>query len=430
MEFKYGLDEKLPLIKSVLFGLQWAALLISFIIILGNVVGGIHFNDPLSQITYIQKILFVSGVLLFSQITWGHKLPVIPGPSAVLLVGVIASQSFGMSSIYTSIIIGGVLITILALGGLFSYLQKLFTGNVVVVVMLLITFTLLPTIQNMMIGEESGVEPFYNLCFAVIFIFLMFIGYRILRGIWQSTLIIWAMIAGSILYFIIFLSGNSTGPAMDTLLVGGFFEKMNFRFDIEPGVLISFIFCYMALSINDIGSMKSVNELVQVDDGEARIKRGLIFTGLGNILSGLLGVIGPVNYTLSPGMLASSRCASRFILFPTAMITLIIAFSPAVIAFIGSVPSVVIGVVLAYIMTSQVSATFIMAFKGSGEKGFQFGDGLVIGLSILLGTIVAFLPNHAVESIPTLLKPVMGNGFVVGVITALLLEHIILRRPK
>ena len=106
MKFEYGLDDMVPFLKSFLLGLQWAAILISAIIILGKVVGSLQFPEPLDQILYLQKILFVCALTLFCQLFWGHRLPLIPGPAAVLLVGIIASQSFRMETIYTSVMTG------------------------------------------------------------------------------------------------------------------------------------------------------------------------------------------------------------------------------------------------------------------------------------------------------------------------------------
>ena len=84
---EYELDEKVPLLRSVLFGLQWAVIIVSSIVILGKVVGDVHFTDPLLQIVYLQKIFFLCAGTLFCQIFLGHRLPVVPGPAAVLPLG-------------------------------------------------------------------------------------------------------------------------------------------------------------------------------------------------------------------------------------------------------------------------------------------------------------------------------------------------------
>jgi xanthine/uracil permease len=428
MQFEYDLEQKVPALKSFLYGLQWAALTISAIIILGKVVGALHFADSLSQVIYLQKILFICAVTLFFQIILGHRLPLIPGPSAVLIVGIIASQGFGLAHIYSSVMIGGLFITLLAVSGLFKQMQKFFTTNVVAVVLLLIAFGITPSIQKLMIDSQSNINSFYNLSFSLIFIILMFLSYRWLSGFWKATLIIWAMIAGSLFYYLIFPIGQADDLFSEAPLFRHFFQQMNFQLSIEPGVLISFIFCSIALSINDLGSIRAVDEIIKAGDVERRIARGISLTGLANMASGFFGVIGPVNYSISPGMIVSMRCASRFPLLPAAAVIFVFAFSPAAAGFIGSVPTVVIGAILAYVMTSQVAAGLILAISGTGEKSFTFESGLVIGLSVLLGTIIAFLPPAMTSAIPPFLRPILGNGFVVGLISSLILEHIVFRK--
>ena len=414
--------------KTLLLGLQWAAILISTIIILGKVVGALHFPDPSGQILYLQKIFFVCASTLFCQLFWGHRLPLIPGPAAVLFVGVIASQSFGIETIYSSVMIGGLLVTILGLSGLFNYIRPFFTSNVIAVVLLLIAFTISPTIQKLMIDSGNGVSSLYNLTFAMGLIFMMLVFYRLLSGIWQSTLIIWALIAGSLLYMLFFPENRSPGLYVNAPWFSGFFRQMNLAFSVQPGVLISFLFCYMALSINDLGSIQAVNEMLQTLDMDRRITRGISVTGLANMASGLFGVIGPVNYTLSPGVIAATRCASRFTLVPTAAVMFVLAFLPSATGFIGSVPSVVIGAILAYIMVTQVAAGLMVAFQA--KEKFRFEDGLVIGASILLGTLVAFLPGGVIDALPPFLRPILGNGFVAGVVCALVLEQLFADRGK
>jgi xanthine/uracil permease len=301
---------------------------------------------------------------------------------------------------------------------------------VVAVVLLLIAFTLAPTIQDLLIDSTGGNSPLSNLGFASVLIFSMFLSYRLLKGIWKTTLIIWAMISGSFFYFVIFPKAFRGFFPQGAFYFNGFFQDMNLHFSIHPGVLVSFLVCFIALSINDLGSIQSVNEMLKTEDQVGRITRGISITGMANVVSALFGVIGPVNYSLSPGIIMSTGCASRFTLVPTAAIMLLLAFFPAATAFLGSVPSVVIGTVLSYIMASQVSAGLTVAFRDGKGAGFEFDDGLVIGLSILIGTMVAFFPVDVLNIIPPFLRPIVGNGFVAGVVSAIVLEHVILKKNK
>ena len=328
MKIDYDIDERVPFIKSLLLGIQWAAIIISTIVILGKVVGNISFISLPDQALYFQKLLFISATTLSIQIFWGHKLPLVPGPAAILLIGIISSQGHDISAIYTSIIIGGVFYTILSLTGLLSYFQKFFTSNVIAVVLLLITFTLAPNIQQLMTDSGNGINPLKTLSFSISLLLIMFVAYKLLEGIWKSTLMIWGMLVGSLLFYLIFPMDSSLTQNADISIFNGFFRQMNYHFYIKPGVLISFLLCYLALSVNDLGSMKSVIELLGAGNSYKRIKNGLILTGLANIVSGFFGVIGPVNYSLSPGVIMSTKCASRFTLVPAFLIMLILSFSP------------------------------------------------------------------------------------------------------
>jgi xanthine/uracil permease len=187
------------------------------------------------------------------------------------------------------------------------------------------------------------------------------------------------------------------------------------------GVIISFLFCFIALSINDLGSIQSLKELLDLPDIRQRTRNGIALTGLSNCLSGFLGVVGSVNYSISPGIILSTGCASRITLLPTAVILMVISFSPAAIAGMASIPELIIGCVLFYILANQVAAGLSVAV--SGEKPFAFRDGLGIGIPVLLGTVLSFLPAETVAGFPDFFRPIAGNGFVMGVVASLFVEH-------
>ena len=426
MQFKYNLDDRPPWSEMLLLGLQWFAVAIPIIIIIGKITGGFHFNNPEDQIVYLQKLTFVMAIALLCQVLLGHRLPLIIGPSTVLLIGIIVSQEFDTNTIYSAILCGGLLLTFLSVTGLFGYLQRLFTMRVVAVVLLLIAFSLSPTILNLITVAGSEATPLTNLIYSLMLTFAMFVLHRVLTGVWKSTLIVWAMILGSLVYFLMVPRSMNMSTFVNASLVSGFFHHYTNTLSFDAGVMISFLFCYMALAVNDLGSIQSMNELLKPPDMSKRITRGMFVTGLANMASGFLGVIGPVNFSLSPGVISSTGCASRFVLLPASFLLLLLSFSPAIIGFIGNVPPVVIGSVLIYILCAQIAAGLMVIFES--EKAFQFTSGLIIGLPILLGTIIAFLPMGIMNTFPTVLKPILGNGFVVGVATALILEHVIFRK--
>ena len=159
-----------------------------------------------------------------------------------------------------------------------------------------------------------------------------------------------------------------------------------------------------------------------------RNKRGMILVGVGNILSGAVGVIGPVDYSLSPGIVASTRCASRYTVIPAGLAMIAIAFSPSIVGFLMSIPSPVMGTVLLFLMGTQLAAGFEMV-RSTGSVT-EFRHGMIIALPLLFNVIMTFAPSDAIGAIPELIRPLVGNGFVMGVIIILLLEHIFMRDKK
>jgi xanthine/uracil permease len=432
IHFDYELDQKPPFWKSVAVGLQWAVVAASIVIILGKVAASVHFDQAQDQIVYLQKLFFVTALSALVQVIGGHRLPIIAGPATTVLIGVVASQGFSPDTIYTAVMAGGLIITALTLSGLFVQMRRLFTTRVVAVVLLLIAFTLAPTILRLITSGENGGAPLHNISFGIVLILVMFLLHRVLTGIWQSTLIVWIMLLGSALYVLLIPQAAAHVRLGDTSasLLQGFLRELTVRPSLEPGVLISFLFSYLALAINDIGSIQAMDPLLAPKNMARRITRGMTLTGLSNVLAGFFGVIGPVNFSLSTGIIASTACASQYVLIPAALVMGLLAFSPAVINLLESVPSVVIGCVLLYIATTQVASGLVLAMRDKEEAGFDFDAGLVIGLSVLLGTVVAFLPADTLNTFPVILRPTLGNGFVVGIVSVLILEHLVFRRVE
>ncbi|MBC9785994.1 purine/pyrimidine permease [Heliobacterium chlorum] len=421
--YRYGLEDRPPRWQNLIYGLQWLAITVPLIIILGKIVAQIHFTDPMDQITYLQKLFFITAVMLLIQVYWGHQLPLVTGPAAILLVGIITNTGSPMDAIYSSMMICGFLLTVLSATGWFTYLKNLFTPRVVAVILLLIAFTLIPTIINLVIAPEAEGSPLQHLLFSLLLLLVVVAVSQRLSGLWKSTLIIWAMLGGSLIYYLLFPQVPSESAQVP--FVASFFRDVTLHVSLEPALIVSMLLCYVALVINDLGSIQSVGKMILADRMPVRISRGVTVTGLVNVLSGFLGIIGPVNFSLSPGVIASTSCASRFTLVPAGVFLFVIAFSPKLIQYLGNIPPVVIGTLLLYIMCSQVATGLRIVFESTDPLSMD--NGYIVGLPMMLATVVSFLPPAVTASFPALVRPILGNGFVIGVLAVIILEHFIFR---
>jgi xanthine/uracil permease len=176
---------------------------------------------------------------------------------------------------------------------------------------------------------------------------------------------------------------------------------------------------------NELGSIEAVGQMLDVPDMAGRIKRGVGLQGLTNVAAGGLAIIGPVDYSLSAGLIAATGCASRYTLVPAGLGLLACAFFPGVILLLARMPEAVMGLLLLYLMSSQLASGLSMLVSGKGIT--DFSSGLTVGLPLMVGLLIAYSPATAFADMPGMLRPILANGFVMGTITVMLLEHVIFR---
>lgn len=412
----YGVDEKLPFLTTLLYGLQWFVVTLPSAVITGVIVTQMHNYSLMEQHAYLQILLIAVGVTTVAQVLWGHRLPLILGPAATLLIGVTASLSHSTAQIYTAIAIGGGVVSLLAVSGLLRKVYAIFTPRVIIVILLLVALNLIPVIVSLILSDGGGLG---NVVFALLFVLGVVVINTFLQGIWKATTLIWGILLGTVVYLtwvdIPFLQG-------DIVYTLPSFVPIAFEFD--SGVVIAFLFCFLGLVINELGSIEAVGYFLKADNMEKRVQRGVLGIGLSNVFSSGFGVIGFVDFSISSGIIAATRCASRYPLIPTGLLLISCAFIPGVIDVLMALPRVVMGSLLLYIMSTQLVAGLTMLTRENCIGNFN--EGLVLALPVMVALATNNLPASVLASAPQALQSIVGNGFVMGIIFVLILEHILL----
>ena len=369
----------------------------------------------------------MGGVFLIIQLLWGHKLPLIIGPASVLLIGIISSLSFSYSVIYTSVAIGGGFLLLISLSGLLSKIDFLFTPRIIVVILLLIAFTLSPVIIDLMYESSAGYESFH-FWFAIISVLLMLLMNKWFVGIWKSVVVLLGLVMGTLVYLQFKPVELLQTVSMSEMLLSSKTSLFIFPLEFDIGVIIAFLFCFLALLINELGSIQSVGSMLNLKDLDKRTQQGVAVTGISNIVAGFVGVIGLVDFSFSPGVISSTKCASRYVLIPVGIGLIIIALFPGLVNILNQTPSLVIGAIMFYLMVNQLASGFDLMQRQKAIIDFE--SAVVIGFPIMLAVLVSFMPQSVSSSIPQLVRPILTNGFVMGGIAVIVCEHIIFKRKK
>ena len=404
----------------MLYGLQWFVLAIAVVVTSLFIAVG----SPAERVLYAQKVFALMGAATIIQALWGHRMPIVVGPAAVLLVGIITAlasqgEAVNTNKIYTAVMVGGVAVTVLAAARVLSHLQRIFTPRIVIVILMLIAITLGPTIKNLIFPAAEVERHTFALWLTIAGVPAMALASHRLRGVLKSIIIPISLLVGCVIYYAIY-GGFGEVFARYTESEGSLLIP---QLEFDGSMIVAFLLCYVALLINDVGSIQALGGMLSTPDTDKRCGRGVAITGIMNVVAGGLGIIGPVNYSMSPGVIASSSCASRYALIPAGAALIICAFVPSLIAVMSAIPNTVIGVILLYLMGTQLAAAFNMLI--TSKSVLSFDDALIIGLPVMVAMLFGAVP---MDVVPAVVRPILGNGFVMGVITVMLLEHILLKK--
>lgn len=419
MQLKYTLNQRPPLGQTLLYGLQWLVLAIPNVVTI-SILAHLQFGDDWAmQTLYLQKVYFILGLTMLAQTFIGHRMPLVVGPAAVLIVGILSAGTADFNAIYTSIAIGGAVLLAIAACGLLDRVARVFTPRVVITILGLIAMTLAPVIIS---SAFSSGNPAFDYAFFFTAVVATFVLERFLRGVGKSLTVVILVAVGTAIYF-----AFNDVPTAPTISDGVRASDLVIAPRFDAPLAVSFIACFFALLVNDLGSIESLRTFIGYNDKGAT-RRGVTVTAAGNIVAGLTGVIGPVNYSVSPGIVSSTRCAARITAVPCALGLMLCAFFPGAVVWLTQLPSTIVGLVLAYVVILQFAAGFQMMVTQRAIT--TFNHALTIAIPLAVALTVSFLPSDVTDALPSALRPILSNGFVIGVLLVVFLEHLVFFQKK
>jgi xanthine/uracil permease len=423
-DYLYDLDDHPPIQYALVYGLQWAFIMFPALIIASSLGSGSLDMGTREQIRFLQFTLLTSGLFTIVQTLWGHRYPLLEGPSTALVLTFILLAPYGLPVVQGGLILGGALLILIVFSRRLEIVVRFFTPNVIGVILMLIAFGLLPPLLGFMAGTDAShpggrLDTFLiSLCLVLL---IATLSYR-LRGFWKSVSILIGMIVGSL----VFLSlGRLHWQGM---AAASWVSLSNRWFVSSPKfywpAAVAFAWAYLAVMVNSLGSLEGIASITTADRLPSAIRRGIFFNGLGGIACGFFGVVGTVSYSSSPGVILVNRVASRYAVTYCGALLFLAAFLPKLAALLSLVPTPVVGAALCVAMGGQIGVGMALVTS----QGLTSRDYFVVGLPVLLGTMAGFLPRGLFETMPASFRVFLGNSLIVGIFMVLLLEHLLLRQ--
>nr|WP_305146662.1 purine/pyrimidine permease [Anaerovorax odorimutans] len=377
----------------------------------------------------LQRTFFLCGITSYLQVKLGHTYPIIDGPAGlwasmfiVMAVSASGTQS-GLAglriSLQTGIVIAGAIVMILAVTGLVTIIAKLFTPIVNGVIITLMVLQMSATFVKGILGvtdENAGADLKSIGIFLITVATILFVAVY-LGGFVQSIATLIGVIVGWVLAVLVGLSVQR--PTLDNLVsLPRLWAWGTPAFDL--GITIACVLSALVLLSMSFASISSMAEAVGEEVSNKTLSRSVFFHGLSTLLAGLFSVIPFMPFVSSTGVVLMTRVAARRPFNIACLLMVVFGIFSPIAAFFASMPSTV-----AY-ATSMVIFALIL---GQGLKEFkkvELGNRecYIIGLSMICGMGVMFLPQDVFATFPQTLHFILSNGLVVGTVMSMALEQI------
>ncbi len=416
-DIRYQPDENPPPLTAAGLGVQAAVLTFGGIALTPLVIARAAGASASWEAWAVFGVLLISGLTTILQALRVGRF----GAGHILMMG--TSGAFISVSVAALVEGGpGLLATLVLVSSFFQFLlvqrmaavRRIITPAVAGTVIMLIAVTVMPILFDMMDNAPEDAPPgAAGIAFLVTL--LIAVGMA-LRG--PGILRLWGPILGVLAGALV---GAALGlgdyrPIADASWVG--FPSLDW-----PGLDISFGPAFWALLpafilVTMVGAIETIGDAVAIQQvswrepraPDYRLVQGAVSAdGVGNLLSGLLGVPPNTTYSSSVSLTELTGVASRRVGLYIGAVFLALALMPKAAALVIAIPEPVIAA-YAFVL---IAILFVVGLRIAARDGLDFRAATVVGVAYWVG---AGFQAHAIfpGSLGAFWEALLGNGMTAG----------------
>ncbi|MBS4217978.1 uracil/xanthine transporter [Bacillus sp. FJAT-49711] len=415
-------------LTTMFASVQWLFFIFANIVVVPVSIGFAFELSSADIASLLRTSLIVTGIACMLQGLWGHRFPVMEGPSGViwgmLLNLSLSAPVLGLSlsevggGIATGMLLAGTVTILLVVFNLIPFIQKVFSPMVLSVYLFLLTFQLVFVFfKGMLKVDTDGTLnlpiTLFSFCVAIFVALLKIKGNKMIGNF--SILI--GIIAGWIIYRFLFPAEQqiSTGSAhLFSLFPLG---KPNLEFGI---IAITFLGCLINL-INIITSINAASKLMNEKAEMGRYRNSYLLSSLYTFAASLFGLVSYAPFTSSIGFLESTQIFKiRPFIIGGALISLL-GIIPYFSLLLATLP-ISVGNAVLFVAYLQLFGT---SLKSLGGYSFNSITIYRIAAPVLIGVCLMTVGTELFRDFPAVLQPLISNGFIMGVLISIFLESVI-----
>ncbi len=421
-EILYKIDDKPPLLMSILLGFQHIVAAFGGIVAVPLVVSGALGLPVQDTAIFVSAAIFIAGIATIIQSKGvgpiGARVPCMMGTDFTFVgPSIIVGTTMGIPAMFGGTILGSFIEMILSrfIKPLMKFFPPVVTGTVVS----LIGLTLIPVSIDWAAGGV-GAPDYGSLQNLVISMFVMFIIIMLNRygkGIFSTASILIGMIIG---YVICIPLGKVDFTSVAN---ASWFESPKiFRYGVEFsfGAVVPFIAAYLVTTIETVGCLKAIGEASGNELTDEQVGNGLLADGVGSCIAGFFGANANTSFSQNVGLIPMTKVASRFVVIISGIILVFLGIFPKIGALIAIIPNPVLGGA-GIVMFGNVA---VAGIKTLSRVRMNNRNLLIVAVAIGLGLGVTIKPDF-IANLPAVLKTLFSSGISTGTFVALILNLIL-----
>lgn len=414
-----GIDDKIPVGKSIVLGLQHILSMDLYImpLILGGAIGLQGGNLSF----FLQMSFFACGIATLLQSGMFMKYPIAQGPSYVPLGALcMIGATMGIPTMIGSLIPGALIVILLGVTKLFSkFIRKAIPPFIGGIIILIVGLTLVPTAVtgvfsttgNLTINAISGSVTF------VVLLLCMVLQYCLKNsGLLHMCSVIIALVVGTL---VAVTMGGADFSSVSNAAWFALPQPFHFglpQFNLSACLLM--VVVYLFVMLDTTGTWFTVKAITGADLNDRRIDRGTIGEGLGCLVGACFGGTPMTGYSSNAGLIAITKVASRRAMIAGGTILVVLGFCPKLMAIITSLPTPVINGVFAMVAMTLIAN----GIKMVKDTVLDDRATLILGVAVMCGASTMILPDDVVSAAPQFVQFFLSSGIAVGGTAAILLQ--------
>ena len=423
MNLFYKVEEKPPLLTSLVLAAQHLLAALGAIIAVPLVVGGVLDLSTQDKVVLVNAAMLVSGVVTFIQCkgvgSLGIRLPNVMGTSFTFVgVSIAIGMEHGVGGILGSALVSSL---VMIIGSFYmASIRKLFPPIVTGTVVTLIGLSLIPVAVDWFAGGQvgsAGYASVSNLLIGFLVLIVVMTLSQWGKGIISASAALLGMMLGFLVCMLLGLVDFQPVQEADWVSIP---HPLHFGMSFPISGIIGMSIAYLVTIIESTGDFLALSDATNTKLTGKKLSRGILCEGLGSSLASLFSTTPLSSFSQNVGIVTMTGVASRHVVAITGVMLVLAGLFPVIAALVVIIPLPVLGgaglVMFAMIVSSGVK---ILAKTEHNKR-----NSAIVAMGIGAGMAVTVRPE-LLANLPETMQVVLASGITTGSLVALFMNLIL-----